>query len=214
MTLQKMASRMQYQQHQQAQRGSRRMGSSGGGGQQTSNNNTDSASVVSNSYSQFSVTSTYRHDPSSQFHPSSSSSPAVAASQLQLHAQQQLQQAQPPQPVLTSDSSHKPKTRGSLGILVVGVGGANGTTLLAGILANRLGIDWRGPKGEPMSPNYNGCITQLDERGVHGGVGYRNLVKGLADASMAAVGGWVRTTIIYNVWLNHSFVSPKNSILF
>jgi myo-inositol-1-phosphate synthase len=61
---------------------------------------------------------------------------------------------------------------------------------LAGILANRLKIDWKGPKGESMSPNYNGCITQLDQRGVHGGVGYRDLVKGLADASMAAVGGW------------------------
>ena len=62
--------------------------------------------------------------------------------------------------------------------------------MLAGILANRLNIEWRGAKGEPMTPNYNGCITQLDQKG--GGVGYRNVVKGLADASMAAVGGWVR----------------------
>jgi hypothetical protein len=45
-----------------------------------------------------------------------------------------------------------------------------------------------------MSANYFGCITQLDERGDHGGVGYRNKVKGLADASMAAVGGWVSIT--------------------
>ena len=136
-----------------------------GGGQP----NADSVSVVSNSLSQVSVTSSYRHDPNSQFSPS----------------------APQPQPVLTSDASHKPKTRGSLGVLVVGVGGANGTTMLAGILANRMNVDWRGPKGEPMTPNYYGCITQLDERGVHGGVGYRNVVKGLADASMAAVGGWV-----------------------
>lgn len=87
-------------------------------------------------------------------------------------------------------SSHKPKTHGSFGVLVVGLGGANGVTMLAGILANRLNIEWRGAKGEPMTPNYNGCITQLDQKG--GGVGYRNVVKGLADASMAAVGGWVR----------------------
>ncbi|KAL3914677.1 MAG: hypothetical protein SGILL_006008 [Bacillariaceae sp.] len=91
---------------------------------------------------------------------------------------------------LMTDSSHRPKTHGSLGILVVGLGGANGTTMLAGILANRLHIHWRGAKGEPMEPNYNGCITQLDQRGVHGGVGYRNVVPGLADANMAAVGGW------------------------
>jgi hypothetical protein len=95
-------------------------------------------------------------------------------------------------PKLTADSSHKPKTHGSFGIMVVGLGGANGATLLAGVLANRLNIDWHGPKGEPMTPNYYGCITQLDQKGVHGGVGYRDMIKGLADASMAAVGGWVR----------------------
>jgi myo-inositol-1-phosphate synthase len=62
--------------------------------------------------------------------------------------------------------------------------------MLAGILANKLNIDWHGPKGEPMTPNYNGCITQLDSRGVHGGVGYRNVVRGLTDANTCAVGGW------------------------
>jgi hypothetical protein len=99
--------------------------------------------------------------------------------------------AEEPQPTLVKDSNHKPKTLGSFGLLLVGLGGANGTTLLAGVLANRLGIDWRGPRGEPNSPNYYGCITQLDQRGKYGGVGYRNKVKGLADASMAAIGGWV-----------------------
>jgi len=82
----------------------------------------------------------------------------------------------------------------SFGILVVGLGGANGTTMLAGILANRLNLQWFGPKGEPLSPNYYGCITQLNSKGVHGGVGYRNLSPGLdkrlGDASMAAIGGW------------------------
>mmetsp|Transcript_17868 Transcript_17868/g.49489 ORF Transcript_17868/g.49489 Transcript_17868/m.49489 type:complete len:1074 (+) Transcript_17868:262-3483(+) len=101
-----------------------------------------------------------------------------------------------PQPdkKLMTDSSHRPKTRGSFGIMVVGLGGANGTTMLAGILANRMKIEWFGPKGEPNTPNYNGCITQLNSRGVHGGVGYRKLSpaldKRLGDASMAAVGGW------------------------
>ncbi len=88
-----------------------------------------------------------------------------------------------------------PKTQCSFGILVVGLGGANGTTMFAGIVANRHKINWHGPKGEPMTPNYYGCITQLDSRGVHGGVGYRNIVNGLADANMSAVGGWdIRST--------------------
>jgi len=65
--------------------------------------------------------------------------------------------------------------------MIVGLGGANGTVLLAGILANRLKVDWHGARGEPMSPNYYGCITQLDQKG--GGVGYRDKVKGLANAS-------------------------------
>jgi hypothetical protein len=96
----------------------------------------------------------------------------------------------PPKPVLSKDSNHKPKTTGSLGILVVGLGGANGCTLTAGILANRLGIKWHGPRGEPMQPNWYGCITQLNQKG--GGVGFKDKVRGLADAGLAAVGGWVR----------------------
>jgi len=63
---------------------------------------------------------------------------------------------------------------------------------LAGILANRLGLTWRGPQGQDKSANWYGCITQLDQRGVYGGVGYRDKVMRLADASLAAVGGWVR----------------------
>ncbi len=62
--------------------------------------------------------------------------------------------------------------------------------MLAGILANRKNTKWHGPRGEPCDSNYNGCITQLKQRGVHGGVGYKDKVPGLADANMAAVGGW------------------------
>jgi Myo-inositol-1-phosphate synthase len=70
------------------------------------------------------------------------------------------------------------------------LGGANGTTLLAGVLANRLRITWRGPVGQRMAPNYYGCITQLPSKG--NGVGYEDRIKGLANANMAAIGGWVR----------------------
>jgi hypothetical protein len=130
----------------------------------------DARAETSSVYSSVSVTSSYRHHNAGPFMP---------------------QAVDPPQPVLSKDTQHVPKTVGCVGLMVVGLGGANGTTMLAGILANRLNIEWFGPRGEPMTPNYYGCITQLDQKG--GGVGYRNRVKGLADASMAAVGGWVRT---------------------
>lgn len=113
--------------------------------------------------------------------------------------QQQRQQhatvVPPSKQTLMTDAGHKPKTHGSFGILVVGLGGANGTTMLAGILANRLGIEWHGSKGEPLTPNYYGCITQIPPRGVHGGVGFKDRMIGhtplrLADATLAAVGGW------------------------
>jgi hypothetical protein len=134
--------------------------------------NDSAASVTSDSiYSQASVSSSYRHHNAGPFMPQTPSTP---------------------KPVLTQDAQHQPKTRGSLGLLVVGLGGANGATLLAGCIANRLQISWRGPVGQHMTPNYYGCITQIDQRGKYGGVGYRDKVKGLADVSMAAIGGWVR----------------------
>lgn len=138
----------------------------------------DTASVAtseSSAYSTISVTSAYRHHSAGPFFPQTGLASPVSSN--------------PPQPVLSRDSQHRPKTTGSVGILVVGLGGANGCTLLAGVWAHRLGIQWCGPTGEPKTPNYNGCITQLDQRG--GGVGYKNRVKGLADVSLAAVGGWV-----------------------
>ena len=129
---------------------------------------TDTSSV----YSGVSVTSAYRHHHAGPF----------AAHRT----------ASEPQPVLVKDAKHQPKTHGTLGILVVGLGGANGTTLLAGVLANRQNVHWHGARGEPMEPNYNGCISQLEPKGVYGGVGYKGRIKGLANVSMAAIGGWVR----------------------
>eukprot|EP00977_Amphora_coffeiformis_P013937 scaffold3806_cov169-Amphora_coffeaeformis.AAC.13 len=150
----------------------------------------ETGSTTSDTYSSISINSTYRHHQAGPFMPSTPNSTTNTANAANNTAT--------PQPVLVKDRQHKPKTLGSFGLLVVGLGGANGTTLLAGILANRLNIDWHGPKGEPNSPNYYGCITQLDQRGVYGGVGFRNKVKGLADASMAAIGGWVRR--LENKW--------------
>jgi len=46
-----------------------------------------------------------------------------------------------------------------LGVMIVGLGGNNGTTVTAGIIANREGITWRTKKGI-QTPNYYGSITQ------------------------------------------------------
>ena len=89
------------------------------------------------------------------------------------------------------------ETPQKLGILIVGLGGNNGVTLLAGLLANSLGLEWEtASAGRVSAPNWNGCITQLEPRGVHGGVGFRGRYP-LADASNAAVGGWdIRPTLL------------------
>lgn len=82
-----------------------------------------------------------------------------------------------------------------IGILIVGIGGNNGVTLLAGLLANNRGLEWESAAaGRVSAPNWNGCITQLEPRGIHGGVGFKGRYP-LADAGTAAVGGWdIRST--------------------
>ena len=77
----------------------------------------------------------------------------------------------------------------STGILIVGLGGNNGVTLLAGQIANRRRLSWETTSG-PASANWFGCLTQIAPRGVHGGVGFRGRIPGLADAADAVVGGW------------------------
>jgi myo-inositol-1-phosphate synthase len=51
------------------------------------------------------------------------------------------------------------RTVPKLGVMIVGWGGNNGTTVTAGILANKLGITWRTKKGV-RSPDYVGSVTQ------------------------------------------------------
>ncbi|CAB9515595.1 Inositol-3-phosphate synthase [Seminavis robusta] len=80
-----------------------------------------------------------------------------------------------------------------IGILIVGLGGNNGVTLLAGHTAAKHGLSWESGgcpgKGRVSAPNWGGCITQLPPKGVHGGVGFQG-VYDLASAQEAAVGGW------------------------
>lgn len=46
-----------------------------------------------------------------------------------------------------------------LGVMIVGLGGNNGTTVIAGCVANKEGITWRTKNGV-QQPNYFGSITQ------------------------------------------------------
>lgn len=46
-----------------------------------------------------------------------------------------------------------------LGLMMVGLGGNNGTTITGGFLANKHNITWTDKKGE-HSPNFLGSITQ------------------------------------------------------
>ena len=48
-----------------------------------------------------------------------------------------------------------PKT----GVMIVGLGGNNGTTFFGGITANQKGIKWNTKSGE-FQPNYYGSMTQ------------------------------------------------------
>ncbi|KAL3928919.1 MAG: hypothetical protein SGBAC_012431, partial [Bacillariaceae sp.] len=75
-----------------------------------------------------------------------------------------------------------------IGILVVGLGGNNGVTMVAGFLANNQKLEWEtGSAGRVSAPNWNGCITQLPPKG--GGVGFQGRYP-LANATNAAIGGW------------------------
>lgn len=83
----------------------------------------------------------------------------------------------------------------SAGILIVGLGGNNGVTLLAGQIANRRQLSWETATAGRVAANWFGCLTQIPPRGLHGGVGFQGRVPGLASATSAVVGGWdIRAT--------------------
>ena len=78
----------------------------------------------------------------------------------------------------------------SAGILIVGQGGNNGVTLLAGQIANVNNLTWETSTTGRISANWFGCLTQIPPRGMHGGVGYQGRIPNLANANNAVVGGW------------------------
>jgi myo-inositol-1-phosphate synthase len=81
-----------------------------------------------------------------------------------------------------------------LGLMMVGLGGNNGTTVTAGIIANRLGIEWDSKEGH-MKPNYFGSLTQAttirvgscDGKEIH--VPF-NTVLPMVHPNDIVIGGW------------------------
>jgi len=62
-------------------------------------------------------------------------------------------------PVTTSYSFKTNRKVPKLGVMLIGLGGNNGSTVVGGVIANREGISWETKEG-PQTPNYYGSITQ------------------------------------------------------
>jgi hypothetical protein len=127
-----------------------------------------SASSVVSASSQYSVSSNYRHHHAPFIPPTPTK----------------------PQPILLQDSKHAPKTRGSLGIMVVGLAGQRALTLMAGLFANRKQLEWRGPVGQPRRATYQACLTQTQQEGTSAQQ-FEEASQHFANANLASIGGWV-----------------------
>lgn len=82
-----------------------------------------------------------------------------------------------------------------MGLLQVGWGGNNGTTVTAAVLANQLGIAWQ-TRNQTYKPNFNGCLTQVgtlrvgfDDIGRDVFVPLKNVVP-MANVTDIVLGGW------------------------
>eukprot|EP00011_Vannellida_sp_DIVA3-517-6-12_P003157 CAMPEP_0114613754 /NCGR_PEP_ID=MMETSP0168-20121206/5297_1 /TAXON_ID=95228 ORGANISM="Vannella sp., Strain DIVA3 517/6/12" /NCGR_SAMPLE_ID=MMETSP0168 /ASSEMBLY_ACC=CAM_ASM_000044 /LENGTH=514 /DNA_ID=CAMNT_0001824773 /DNA_START=8 /DNA_END=1552 /DNA_ORIENTATION=+ len=62
-------------------------------------------------------------------------------------------------PVTTAYEFRTKRKPAKLGVMFVGLGGNNGSTVVGGVVANREGISWQTKKGV-LTPNYYGSITQ------------------------------------------------------
>jgi myo-inositol-1-phosphate synthase len=81
------------------------------------------------------------------------------------------------------------------GVMMVGWGGNNGSTITGGIIANKLGMTWR-TKGGVQKPNYFGSLTQAttirvgssaDGKNVH--VPFKNIAP-MVSPNDLVIGGW------------------------
>lgn len=82
-----------------------------------------------------------------------------------------------------------------LGMMLVGWGGNNGTTVTAGILANKLGLSWSTKEGL-MTSNYYGSVTQAstmklgnDASGNSVHIPFKNILP-MVSPNDIVVGGW------------------------
>lgn len=81
-----------------------------------------------------------------------------------------------------------------LGVMLVGLGGNNGTTFTAGLLANKHNITWNSKRGT-HKPNYLGSITQCSTTKIGNKKNSEvflplNQVLPLVDPNAIVVGGW------------------------
>ncbi|KAI5291994.1 Myo-inositol-1-phosphate synthase [Ascosphaera acerosa] len=84
---------------------------------------------------------------------------------------------------------------GKVGVMLVGWGGNNGTTVTAGILANRHKLTWETREG-PRAANYYGSVVMsstvklgTDEAGNEINIPFRNLLP-MVHPNDLAIGGW------------------------
>lgn len=81
-----------------------------------------------------------------------------------------------------------------LGVMLVGWGGNNGTTVTAGVLANKQNITWRSKRGL-MKPNYFGSLTQASTvrvgnfKGKEAYLPFNKLIP-MVDPNDIVLGGW------------------------
>ena len=85
---------------------------------------------------------------------------------------------------------------GKVGVMLVGWGGNNGSTVTAGILANRLGLNWETREGA-RSANYYGSVTMsstvklgsLAKNGKDVNIPFRDMLP-MVHPNDLVVGGW------------------------
>eukprot|EP01089_Gocevia_fonbrunei_P019920 TRINITY_DN720_c0_g1_i1.p1 TRINITY_DN720_c0_g1~~TRINITY_DN720_c0_g1_i1.p1 ORF type:complete len:515 (-),score=146.32 TRINITY_DN720_c0_g1_i1:67-1611(-) len=82
-----------------------------------------------------------------------------------------------------------------LGVMIVGLGGNNGSTVVAGVIANREKITWRTKEGV-QTPNYWGSVTQAstlrlgtDAEGRDTYIPFKNILP-MVDPDDLVFGGW------------------------
>merc|ERR1712000_276317 len=98
-------------------------------------------------------------------------------------------------PVTSSYSFKTNRKVPKLGVMLIGLAGNNGSTVVGGVIANREGISWETKEG-PQTPNYFGSITQsstvrigADANGEDTYVPLKALVP-MVEMNDLIVGGW------------------------